>query len=164
MIHKDKNKISYERNLKKKKKASFYIVGYLLELCVRWGFFYKKFPYLVFRNLQKNSHFGPKNHFGNELAKMKRTTLDIVTLFEWGNELVEVPLAHLSWCAWGGWGEEEAQGKFQTTLGSYLSHKMVDEIDYFVPMPLNFFLMKNFAKTYVDGVVDDQIDYCVPMP
>jgi len=34
-------------------------VGYLLELRVRWGFFYKKFPYLVFGNLQKNSHFGP---------------------------------------------------------------------------------------------------------
>jgi hypothetical protein len=46
--------------------------------------------------------------FGNELAKKKRTTLDIVTLFEWGNESVEVPLAHPSWCALGGWGEEAA--------------------------------------------------------
>jgi len=106
--------------------------------------------------------------FGNELAKKKRTTLDIVTVFEWGNELVEVPLAYPSLCAWGGrvgglW-EEAAQGKFQTTLESYLSHKMVNEIDYFVPMPSKKILMKNFAKTYVDGVVDDEIDYCVPMP
>ncbi len=59
MIHKDKNKVSYERIFFYKKKHPCILSATFLELCVRWGFFYKKFSTFGVRNLQKNSHFGP---------------------------------------------------------------------------------------------------------